>query len=157
MSDFSLPTHHSLAQKKILCLDYGSKVVGVAVYHVGRDPYPLIFGSIVHKTLEQLNRDILKIMDDECVDTLVVGVPYFTDGKASSQTQRTLDFIQQLKLQITIPVFEQDETLSTFEAQERMKQSARYNFQVDESRIDEVSASIILEDFISRCRQGFIL
>jgi putative Holliday junction resolvase len=45
-------------------------------------------------------------------------------------------------------IHEQDETLSTYEAEERMKRSPRYNFQVNLSEIDAVSATVILEDFL---------
>jgi putative Holliday junction resolvase len=47
-------------------------------------------------------------------------------------------------------VEEQDETLSTFEAESRMKSSPQYNFQVNLTQIDALAACVILEDFIRR-------
>ncbi len=49
----------------------------------------------------------------------------------------------------SIPLFFQDESLSTFEAEERMRESPRYNFKVDKKQLDALAASIILEDFLS--------
>jgi len=48
-----------------------------------------------------------------------------------------------------LPLFEQDEALSSAEVKERMRESARYNFKVDLRKIDELAASIISEDFMS--------
>ena len=48
------------------------------------------------------------------------------------------------------PLFLQDETLSTFEAKERMKQLPQYNFKIDLKRVDELAASIILEAFLEK-------
>ena len=45
-------------------------------------------------------------------------------------------------------LFLQDETLSSYAAEDRMKTSPRYHFKVNLKEIDSVAASIILEDFI---------
>jgi RNase H-fold protein (predicted Holliday junction resolvase) len=58
-------------------------------------------------------------------------------------------FSEKLKSSIEIAVIEQDETLSTFEAQERMKSDPRFNFQVDYSKIDSMSALITLEEYLN--------
>ena len=42
----------------------------------------------------------------------------------------------------------QDETLSSFEAEQRMINSPRFNFKIDKKQIDSLAASIILEDWI---------
>lgn len=85
------------------------------------------------------------------VDILVIGVPYLLDGSESTQTKNIKQINQKIFKHFSdIECFEQDETLSSFEASERMKSSARYNFQVDPKQIDSLSASIILEDFIKR-------
>ena len=47
-----------------------------------------------------------------------------------------------------VSLYFQDETLTTKEAEERMKKSPRFNFKVDPTQIDSLSASIILEDFL---------
>ena len=81
----------------------------------------------------------------------MIGVPYLLDGQESTQTKKIKNFIQKFFKQFSdIDCFEQDETLSSFEAQERMKNSPRYNFEVDIKQIDSLSAAIILEDFVKR-------
>lgn len=150
MDDFTFPRTHPLAQKKVMALDWGQKFIGVAMFHIGRDPYPLAWGRLRGGSFEDVWKQLRTLLDDECVDQVVVGVPFLTDGKVGTSTLKTREFLAQLQSACTLPVVEQDETLSTYEAEERMKKSPRWNFQVDLSEIDAVSATIILEDFLRR-------
>lgn len=134
--------------KKILAIDYGRKFTGLASYKVDIDPYPLMDGRIAWESDDQLIMALLNQVEEEFVDYLLVGVPYFTDGKASTMTKTVQEFIAKLKAASSIPVFEIDETLTTFEAEERMKSDPRFNFQVDMKQIDAMSAVIILEEFV---------
>lgn len=136
-----------LRNKRILAIDYGRKVTGVAQFHAGSDPFPIAFGKIIYKSDEQLQSEICKIVEDEFIDILVIGVPYFTDGNESTLTKEIKAFIAQLNTKLEIPVYEEDETLTTFEAEERMKNDPAYNFKVDMKKIDELCAVIILEQF----------
>lgn len=150
MNEFHLPANHPLNLKTIVALDYGSKFIGVATYCVNRDPYPTPYGRIANKDFQAVLKELKRILDDETIDLVVIGLPYLTDGKATSSTEKAKEFISRIREQITLPIEEQDETLSTFEAESRMKASPQYNFQVDLSQIDAVAASVILEDFIRR-------
>lgn len=150
------PTH-PLYQKKILSIDYGSKVIGLACYHANRDPYPLSYGRVLYKSIEQVLSELKIIISDEFIDIIVVGVPYLTDGTATKQTKQNLHFIKELEKITNLPLYQQDETLSTYAAEERMKSSPAYNFKVDLKKIDEVSACIILEDFIANSHESFPL
>ena len=137
-----------LQNKHILALDYGQKFTGLATYYVGRDPFPLGYGRVPYKSDKQLVEDILKICEEEFIDIIVVGVPFFTDGKASTMTKTVQNFIQILITSASQQVVSIDETLTTFEAEERMKNDPKYNFKVDLKKIDELSAVIILEEFL---------
>jgi putative Holliday junction resolvase len=152
MNEFHLPTNHPLNLKTILAMDFGQKFIGVATYCVNRDPYPTPYGRIANKGNEAVLKELNSIIDNECVDLVVIGLPYLVDGKKTTSTERAQNFVNMIRDQITRPVEEQDETLSTFEAESRMKSSPQYNFQVDLSQIDAVSACVILEDFIRRTR-----
>ena len=155
--DFLLDTSHPLYLKNLLGIDFGEKFIGFALYTSGKDPYPLPFDRLANRGNPEMLQNLIKIIQDEMVDAVVVGLPFLTDGKATTMTSKARDFYQLLAENLTIPVYEQDETLSTFEAKERMKNSPRYDFQIDMNKIDALSASIILEDFIIRCKRGFLL
>ena len=136
--------------KTILAMDFGEKFIGVATTCVNRDPFPTPYGRIANKGPEQVIKELKIIIDNECIDLIVIGVPHLIDGKSTKMTSKAQEFVSFIRNQITLPVFEQDETLSTFEAESRMKNSPRYNFKVDLHQIDAVAASVILEDFIRR-------
>lgn len=150
MSEFEISQNHPLHLKTILAMDFGEKFIGTATFCVNRDPFPTPYGRIVNSSKEKIIDEISKIIDIEGIDILVVGLPYLIDGKKTSTTLKAQLFSTFIKEHFSIPVFEQDETLSTYEAESRMKNSPRYNFKVDLKQIDALAASIILEDFIRR-------
>jgi putative holliday junction resolvase len=139
-----------LQGKRFLAIDWGEKFIGIATYHVGSDPMILAWGRLKGGSFESVWEQLKKVLDDESIDEVVVGVPFLTDGKAGSMTHKARQFLNELIKVCSLRVHEQDETLSTFEAEERMKRSPRYNFQVNLSEIDAVSATVILEDFLRK-------
>jgi len=135
----------------MLCIDYGTRITGLAIYMQGKDPYPLPFGRIVYKGDSVLIEEIKQLISSEDIDLIVLGVPYLTDGQPTKMTQKILEFSDKWKQEVPrTPLFLQDETLSTFEAKERMKQLPQYNFKIDLKRVDELAASIILEAFLEK-------
>lgn len=150
MNEFHVSPSHELNNKTILAMDFGEKFIGVATYCVNRDPFPVPFGRIQNLSEAHVIKELKAIIDSESIDLVVIGVPRLTDGKETNMTAKAVTFTSHIRNQITLPVEEQDETLSTYEAESRMKNSARYNFQVDLKQIDAVAASVILEDFILR-------
>ncbi|MBK24354.1 MAG: Holliday junction resolvase RuvX [Halobacteriovorax sp.] len=135
--------------KHLLSIDYGTKVVGLASYAVGRDPYPLCFGRIIYRNDDQVIKELMAHIDENAFDILILGLPLYTDGTESDMTKTVRNFGEKLKEKAQIELFLQDETLSSFEAEDRMKNSPQYNFKVDLKKIDELAASIILEDFLA--------
>ena len=133
--------------KHILGIDFGTKFTGLATYKVGNDPFVLTWGRIKYQTDDQLIKDITSVINDEFIDIVVIGVPFFTDGKESTMTKTVKSFCDKLESQISKPLHRVDETLTTFEAEERMKSSPKYNFKVDLKEIDALSATIIIEQF----------
>lgn len=138
-----------LKNKRILAIDYGQKFTGMANFRFGVDPFVLMNGRIAFESDSQLIKDLGQVIEDDFIDIMVVGVPYFTDGKASKMTDTVRAFIKEAQIKLKIPIFEVDETLTTFEAQERMKQDPKFNFKVDLTQIDAMSAVIILEEYLN--------
>ena len=137
-------------RKHIMAIDYGTKYTGIATHRVNIDPIIIPYGRVAYKGDAELVLSIKKIIEEEFVEVVVLGVPHFLDGKESTMTKTVKSFGLKLEASLNIPFFLQDETLSTMEAGDRMKNDPRYNFQVDYSKIDAVAATIILEDFLNR-------
>lgn len=152
MLDFSnYPNFSKFQGKNILAIDYGEKVVGLAFFCPGRDPFPISHGRIINKSFSDFTRQLKLTIDNDAVDVIVFGIAYLLDGKETDKTREQRAIFQNLRSQFSdVDFYEQDETLSTFSAQERMKNSAQFNFKIDITKIDEVSALIILEDFIRK-------
>lgn len=132
-----------------LGVDYGTKFIGLATYTPGRDPYPLPYGRIAND--RQLWQNLQKIIQTEDIQETVIGIPFLVDGKETKMTRTVQFFAQQFKAKFSnIKIHLQDETLTSFEAEERMKQSPRYGFKIVKNEIDALSASIILEEFFSQ-------
>lgn len=150
MIDFSIYSRfNEFKDKNILSIDFGLKVVGTALFMPHKDPFPYPFLKIIFKDYSQVLLALKTIIEDESVEVIVLGVPYFLDGKESDTTKLIKQFGKKLQAEHpTLLYFEQDETLTTKAAEERMLNSPQYNFKIDPTKIDCVAASIILEDFI---------
>ncbi|MBT3982106.1 MAG: Holliday junction resolvase RuvX [Bacteriovoracaceae bacterium] len=137
---------------EILAIDYGTKIVGLGSFCPGNTPFPMPWGKLAYKNDDTLIDQLLEIIKREYFEVVVLGIPYYTDGKESDMTKRVKKF--QKKLQSKLPegvqLYDQDESLSSYEAEERMKSGARYNFKVDPNQIDALAAAIILEEFIQK-------
>lgn len=150
MTPVQPPPRKELQGKTILGIDYGTKVIGLAKYTFDRDPFPLLLGRIVNKTQKQVLDELKVFIEDEFVDLIVLGLPLYLDGNESNMTKEVRGFAQELGIALShIPIFFQDEGLSSFEAEERMKKDPRFSFKVDMKTIDAVAASIIIEQFLS--------
>ena len=134
--------------KYLMALDYGTVAVGLATFVPGRDPFPVPYGKIAYKNDQDLALQAAKIIKTEGIELLIVGLPLYLDGKESKMTATVKSFVNVLTPLISCPILFQDETLSTFEAEDRMKKSPQYNFRINPKEIDALAATIILEDFI---------
>ncbi|MDD4974315.1 MAG: Holliday junction resolvase RuvX [Bacteriovorax sp.] len=133
----------------IMAIDFGLKVTGTAFFCPGRDPFPCMGQKIIYKSHTETIKALAQFIKDEGVEVLVLGVPYFLDGKESDTTKLIKHFGEVLSASFpALDFFEQDETLTTKAAEERMLNSAQFNFKIDVTMIDCVAATIILEDFI---------
>ncbi len=150
MIDFSkYKRFFDLKNKNIMAIDFGTKVVGTAFFCPGRDPFPYIGEKIIFKTEAETIKSLAKIIEDENIEVIVLGIPYFLDGNESETTKLVKNFGELIKASFPkLYFFEQDETLTTKAAEDRMKNSAQFNFKIDVTKIDCVAATIILEDFI---------
>ena len=149
LGNFNANKINQYDQIPIMAIDFGSKVVGTAKFTPNIDPFPLMLQKIIVKNEAQVIKEIASLISQESIEVIVVGIPYFTDGKESEQTLKNKKFKELIQNSfLDLQVFEQDETLTTKEAEERMQNSPQFNFKIDPTQIDCMSAVIILEDFL---------
>lgn len=138
-----------LGKGKILAIDYGKGSFGLAVCDEGRQ---MVFGRGVMKNkkglsflLEQLNTFCVQ----EGVVEIVVGLPLGIEGQDTEQTKRIRHFAEKLKDKVNLPVSFQDESFTSFEAGQMLKELGVHpqNRKQDE---DELAAVLILQRYLSQ-------
>ena len=80
---------------------------------------------------------------------IVVGLPARLDGSATEQTAEVAAFITQLRTRITIPVHQEDERLTSREAESRLARRER-DWRKRKAQLDAAAAAIILQDYLDR-------
>lgn len=132
----------------LLALDIGSRRTGVAIANEEvRFPAPLC-------TLEQdgsIVEHLCALIEEHNVHTLVVGLPRGLDGQETKQTKFVEDFVDMLKSKVTIPIFMQDEALTSRKAEAELDARGKI---YSKGEVDALAATYILEDFIAEHSRG---
>ena len=135
----------------LLGLDVGDTRIGVALSdELGVAAHPLC-------TLTRKNRkvdliaisDLVSIHKVECV---VIGLPISLDGSIGTQAEKVQKFAKRLEHVIDIPIEFQDERFTTAEAEEILHELNK-DAKAQKELIDEVSAVIILDDYLNRDKE----
>lgn len=122
----------------IASIDVGLKRIGLALY---LENILMPIEAVIRKNRNQASSDVLKILSQYNIQTLVVGVPQ--DEDKNNMQKRIKHFIKLVNFQGDIKY--QNEDFSSFEAKELSKGIFRHK---KDGRIDSLSAYIILERFI---------
>ena len=137
--------------KSIIGLDYGSKRIGVAVCAPGsRLAAP--HSTITHKGWGPSAKAVMDLALLYGADTVVLGLPRNMDGSLGFQAREALGFKERLEsLGLTVRL--QDETLSSFQAEQQLK-DAGYTAKQIKDKVDQCAAAMILQDYLNAAGQG---
>ena len=108
---------------RILSIDYGKKRTGLAV----TDPLQIIAGGLATVSTSELFDWLKAYMAKEPVERIVIGEPRQPNGEPSENLQRVQQFVNRWR-----------------KAVPGLKKKARQ----DKALVDEISATIILEDYL---------
>lgn len=126
----------------ILALDVGAKRIGVASANaVARIAHP---HSTLEHTADIIDR-IKRLAASEQAAIMVVGLPRGMSGQDTEQTRTVQAFGQELGAQLGLPLFWQDEAVTSEQAEAELKQRGKSYVKGD---IDALAATYILEDFL---------
>ena len=135
---------------RYLAIDHGSKRIGLAI----SDPMKIIakpFKTITYNNLDEFFTLFIKILEEKDVECIILGLPIGMKGQETLQTKNVLEFQKKLKLKIKIPVFLQDERLSSLSAKKSLIQQ-KIKTGHNKSKIDETAAAIFLQQFLDTNR-----
>lgn len=134
---------------RYLGLDLGSRTLGVAV----SDKTGTIASSV---TIIRHNEDYDRLIQDVCdlvreyeAEAIVLGFPKNMNDTIGPKGELSIDFKQKLESVLSIPIFLQDERLTTKSATDMLIQG-NVSRKKRKEVIDSVAATIILQSFLDR-------
>ncbi len=131
---------------RILSIDYGKKRTGIAV----TDPLQIIAGGLATVSTSELFDWLKAYLAKEQVERIVIGEPRQPNGQPSENLQRVQQFVNRWRKAVPeVPIEYFDERFTSVLAHQAMidgglKKKARQ----DKGLVDEISATIILEDYL---------
>ena len=131
---------------RLLAIDLGAKRVGVAVsdeLRITVNPLP----AIVRRSWKDFLRRIVALVETYDARGMVIGLPLRLDGVEGEAAQDARAVASKFQRSLGIPVYLQDERLTTFEAASDLRSAARSEQEID-AAVDSESAALILRDFI---------
>ncbi len=133
---------------RLLALDLGTKRIGVAVSDELQATTRAVC-VIERKSWKKVLKQIVSFLDEFDAVGLVLGLPYKTDGTESEMSQEARRLARNFSLSLSVPVFLQDERISSYDAKGRLWKLGLNEKEVRQ-RVDSEAAAIILSDFLER-------
>jgi len=132
---------------KILCLDIGTKRIGVAI----SDPMGITaqaLSTIRREDDEGVASSIKRLLQEEAVKEVIIGLPLNMDGSRGPQADKAVSFADFLSRKIGIPIKMWDERMSTLQV-ERIMIKAGTSRQKRKRKIDQLAAQVILQSYLN--------
>jgi putative Holliday junction resolvase len=142
------PPATSAPTGRVLAVDIGRKRTGLAISDPTRTlatPFGVItaqppLGDVV-RTAGQLQAEA------DGLAAIVVGRPLRLDGSPTDLTGDVDAFVERLRTRVALPVFVQDERLTSVEAEARLA-AREPDWRRRKARLDSVAAAVLLQDFL---------
>ena len=134
---------------RFLAIDYGDKRTGLAICDANETiatPFTVIKGQV------RLVEEIIDIINSEDVGAIVLGLPLNADGSEGPQAKRVRHFGVKLAERIGIPLYFQDERLSSFSAEQKLADAGLTRMK-KASLLDAVAAAEILQTFLEQKKE----
>ncbi len=132
---------------RILGIDYGDRRIGLAV---GDTELAIATGlptierpSPAADILEPLRR----ICRDQGIARIVVGIPLNMNGTRGPRAHASLEFAQQLRQQLGLPVETWDERLTSLQADRAMLEGG-LSRRKRKARVDRLAAQLLLQTYL---------
>ena len=131
---------------RILGLDFGEKRIGVAVSdELGLTAQGV--STIVRKNNRQVMDELRQLINRYDAKQILVGYPLRLDGSEGIQCEKVNRFAGFLETALGLPVIKWDETLSTKEAEEILRESD-VHWKKRRQVVDKLAATLIVQDYL---------
>jgi putative holliday junction resolvase len=129
---------------RYLAIDYGVKSTGLAICDPSES---FVSPHSVLPTSKDLIDKIVDVIKNENVEAIVIGLPLNMDGSSGRQAKIVEEFAGQLKKMVTVPIYFQDERLTSFAAEEKLL-ARDLTLKKKKKRLDALAAAEILQAFL---------
>ena len=134
---------------RYLGLDLGSRTLGIAK----SDSLGLIASSYQvirhHEEYDRLVLEVVDLVKELGIDAIVLGFPKNMNNTIGPKGELSLEFKEELEKHLSIPIYLQDERLSTKSAAD-MLISADLSRKSRKQVVDSVAATIILQSYLDK-------
>ncbi len=131
---------------RIMCLDYGDARIGIAfsdLLGLTATPYQVYKTKGTELDIEYLSQ----LAKKNGANLIVIGMPYSLDGSENERTAITKSFGQKLGEVSNLKVIYEDERLSSYEAEQLLRQRKVPPMQ-RKQYLDMLAAAVILESYL---------
>ena len=131
---------------RLLALDIGERRIGVALsdpMHIIASPHSIIDRKITPDYMDEIQ----KLISEQEVEALVIGLPLTLRNNVSQQTQKVQLIIKELNTELTHPIHTVDERLSSVSAKNTLKLKGVKTGH-NKGEIDKTAAAIFLQEFL---------
>lgn len=135
---------------RILSIDYGRKRTGLAV----TDPLQIIAGGLATVSTSELFDYLKAYIAREPVERIIIGEPRQPNGVPSENLQRVREFYNRWRKAVPqVPIEFYDERFTSVIAHRAMIDGGlKKKDRRDKALVDEISATIILQDYLESKR-----
>ncbi|MCL2862031.1 MAG: Holliday junction resolvase RuvX [Firmicutes bacterium] len=131
---------------KLLGIDYGDMRIGLSI---GELNIAVPFRAIQSKTMKENVDTIAKIIIDNEIEKVVIGLPLNMNGTQGKRAKKTKAFGAVLQKVTQKEIDYQDERLSSISAKEKLHDiNLKKNKRKDKTLTDILSAQLILEEYL---------
>lgn len=122
--------------QKILALDFGTKRIGVAISAgILAEPLEIIPHS------PEMYQKILSLLTEHQIEKIIVGI------SENEMAELTKKFVEKLQAVTSVPIVFVDETLSSWEVQQRLFEAGQSRLR-EKGNIDHFAAAVILQKYL---------
>ena len=158
---------------RILCIDYGTKRIGLAISdetrtiargldtltvtaeHLDRreTPYSRAVSAKGPPEFTQVLAAIARIVAEQEVERIILGYPLSQAGNPTQRSRQVEEFKAMLTRAVSVPIELVDERFSSVLARQYLSEAYR-NVRAQRHPVDKVAAVVILEDYLERNRKS---
>jgi len=139
----------------ILALDLGEKRIGVAVSDALSISITRL-QALQRSSWKQMLREVLDLVLRFDAKTVVIGLPLLLNGSSGDSALEAHRMARKFALSLGVPVYLQDERLSSVEAEQNLRAEGQRGDRVS-ALVDSEAAAIILRDFIEGSQERILM